>query len=356
MWLQRLQATGLRCFPKFDVSFSPGINILFGDNGAGKTSILEGISVLSCGRSFRTSSLNHITHQSSSEMTLYGEVNDNQSTIKLGVKACGGCRELRINQEKATKWSEIAKNLPVLEIHPESYLLIMGGPIERRKFLNWGMFHVEPKFASIWSEYLRALKQRNTCLRFNQINQARHWNESLAQSGEVIAELLVDYTRKLTPYVDEISDSFNFGSSIEYEYTPGWNQEKTLAEMLEEELVTQDPASSTQFGPHRGDLKITWRNKPFSKISSRGQQKVLAIALKIAQAKLLKLHYEKSCVYLIDELPAELDMTSRKAALSILKDLQAQVIISSVAKDPVDFISDDIKWFHVEHGKVATML
>ena len=356
MWLRKLQAHGLRCFSQCEITFSPGINILYGDNGAGKTSILEGISVLSCGKSFRTSRLSHIAQHNSNELTLYGEVASQDDVVKLGVKSTSGLRELRINLEKTSKWSELAKNLPVLDIHPESYLLVMGGPVERRKFLNWGMFHVEPQYASIWSEYTRALKQRNICLRFNQIGQAKYWHEVLSQTGETISRQLAEYTEKLTPLVTEIASRFNLDSSLEIKYSVGWDQDYTLLEHLERELLPNEFTNTTQYGPHRADLTIKYNNKLFSKTSSRGQQKILSIALKIAQAKLLKHECSKSCVYLIDELPAELDENMRQTALTLLQELDSQVIISAVARESVNIQKHDITWFHVEHGQVISMV
>ena len=356
MWLQRLHVQGLRCFEECELTFSPGINVLYGDNGVGKTTILEGISVLSCGKSFRTSKLNHVIHSQLKELTLFGDVNTPDGSVQLGIQHKTGLTVLRVNREKVSKWSELAKRLPVLEIHPESYLLITGGPVERRKFLNWGMFHVEPSYGMVWSEYNRALKQRNICLRHRQIDQARYWNQNLAEAGKKIANALQGYTQCIVPHINEISKQFELSGDLVLNYYPGWDQERELHELLELELQAEEVGFSTMYGPHRGDLKIIWKNQPFSKISSRGQQKVLAIALKIAQAKYLKAGCDKASVYLIDELPAELDSQRREIALNLLSQLDAQIIISAVSKDSVDYIKNDIKWFHVEQSGVSAMV
>lgn len=356
MWLQRLQVQGLRCFRACEISFAPGINVLYGNNGAGKTSILEGISVLSCGKSFRTSKLAHVIHEHLDELVLFGEVNNQDDIVQLGIQNKSGLTDLRVNREKAGKWSELAKNLPVLEIHPESYLLITGGPVERRKFLNWGMFHVEPNYGAIWSEYSRALKQRNSCLRHREISQAKYWHQNLAENGNQIAGYLHNYTEGIIPHINEISNQFGLSDELTLKYYSGWDQDHDLYDLLEQELTADEIGLSTMHGPHRGDMRITWKKKPFSKISSRGQQKVLAIALKIAQAKYMQEQHGKSCVYLIDELPAELDNKRREIALNLLSQLNAQVIISAVSKDSVDYINNDIKWFHVEPSCVAAMV
>ena len=357
MWLQRLQAQGLRCFEQCELNFSRDINVIYGNNGAGKTSILEGISVLSCGKSFRTNKLSHVIHQHLDELILFGEVNSaTDSTIKLGIHHKSGLTELRINQEKAQKWSEIAKNLPVLDIHPESYLLVTGGPVERRKFLNWGMFHVEPGFGKIWAEYSRAIKQRNSCLRHRQLEQASFWHQSIAELGEKIALDLQHYVDLIIPYVSQICSQFGLSDELTISYYRGWNQEHSLLNHLQEELQAEEIGFSTSHGPHRGDIKISWKNQPFSKTSSRGQQKVLTIAMKIAQAQYLKEHSSKSSIYLIDELPAELDKQRREIAFDLFAQLDSQIIISAVSKASVDYITRDIKWFHVEQSCVSAVV
>jgi len=356
MWLHEFQAQGLRCFKHIHATFSSGINVLYGDNGVGKTSILEGISVLSCGKSFRTSKLSHVINDQINELTLFGEVQTKDNSTLLGIQHKQGVTELRVDRQKVSKWSQLAKNLPILEIHPESYLLITGGPIERRKFLNWGMFHVEPSYGKLWLEYNRALKQRNHCLRHRHLNQASNWHQNIAELGNKIVNYLEEYTNNLKPYLNEITELFQLSGKFTMKYYPGWDQQSELYQLLNLELQQEEIGLSTMHGPHRGDLKLMLNNKLFSKSSSRGQQKVLAIALKIAQAKYLKQNSGKESIYLIDELPAELDQKRREIALNLLTQLNTQIIISAVSKDSVKYTNSDTKWFHVEQGCVTSMV
>ena len=356
MWLQQLQAQALRSFIECELSFSPGINVLYGDNGVGKTSILEGINVLSCGKSFRTSKVSNIITTGKSELILFGQVSSQEIITQLGAQIGSGLKELRINREKVSKWSDLAKNLPILEIHPESYLLVTGGPIERRKFLNWGMFHVEPSYAQRWSEYTRALKQRNICLRTRNIKSARHWHQCLSLNGESITQSVLKYSQEISPYVDEMLHIFGFTEKVQLKYSTGWDQSYSLGELLDQELQSDELPISTQNGPHRGDLRIDWQGRNFSKTSSRGQQKVLAMALKLAQAKLLKHQYGKASIYLLDELPAELDTKRREIALDILGKLDSQVIISAVSRESMRCLDREVKWFHVKHSSVSSVV
>ena len=356
MWLKRLQAQCLRCFSALDLSFSPGINVVFGDNGAGKTSVLEGIDVLSRGKSFRAGRISSIIQKQAHELMLLGEIENAGGSTLLAIRSQNSSTELKINREKVNQWSLIARYLPVIDIHPESYLLVNGGPAERRKYLNWGVFHVEPGYAGLWSQYCRALKQRNSCLKLRDIKQARGWNPLVADTGEQISQYLVNYYSNLIPYVKNLCAEFSLSSEIDFSYERGWHENAMLADLLEQELDQDEYRYSTQFGPHRSDLKIAWGDNRFAHISSRGQQKILTIVLKLAQAELLYACANKSSVYLIDELPAELDQNYQKLAFNVLKKLDSQVIISAVSRQSVDNISADAKWFHVKHGSVSAVL
>ena len=357
MWLKSLQAQNLRSFENFSLAFSPDINFFIGDNGAGKTSILEAVDVLSRGKSFRSASLKHIANYNDPRLTLFSELQANDgNTTQLGVQCHNNVTELKINREKVKKWSSLATFLPVIDIHPESYTLITGAPSERRRFLAWGTFHVEPSFLQAWSAYHRALKQRNSCLKERNIEQARNWHPVLAESGEAITRLFEQYTQQLIPYVHELLGEFELPEDIQLQFLSGYNNQ-SLLQQLEKELENQLVPTATTCGPQRSDIQITWNGHTFAKTSSRGQQKVLAMTLKLAQARLLSHTQDKPSVYLIDELPAELDEKHCLNALNIIRHLKSQAFITSVSNDRISgFTGSATKTFHVERGHVSEMV
>ena len=356
MWVEKLSAQHLRAFEQFNLQLNAGLNIFTGTNGTGKTSILEAIDVLSRGKSFRCSSVNPIIQFEQNDLTVYAEIHTEQGDcLPIGLKYAHGKPQLKLNREKVEKWSTIAAELPIIDIHPESYLLVTGSPEERRRFLSWGAFHVEQRFYPAWLQYHRALKQRNECLKQKNYPEAAHWHPIMAESGQLISQIFAQYVEVISPYIVDYIDQFGFDEPVEFDYEPAWNRAKSLQACLDEEL--QQRNNTTTIGPHRSELKLSWHGQKFSKSSSRGQQKVLALAMKLAQSTLLIESTQKTPLYLIDELPAELDEYRCQMAIEVISGLNAQALITSVSPEPlIKFVENDAKWFHVEHGQVSEML
>ena len=358
MHLSTLRAQGLRLFQNLDIGLSPGINVFIGDNGAGKTSILEAADVLSRGKSFRAAHISDVVQHGQEQLIIAAEiVNGSDRSVQMGVARDSTQTQLRLNQKSVSKWSALTENLPLLAIHPESYQLITGGPGERRKYLDWGLFHVEPRFKKLWTDYARGLKQRNHCLRMQQFQEAHQWHQALHDNGEAITDLRSSYIAQISPIVQEVAGKLGLNDAISFDFKRGWDAHRALSSLLDEELKSANKPNTTQCGPHRADIAISWKGSKFAKTSSRGQQKILAIALKLAQAKHLFEQHKKSSIYLIDELPAELDRARCEKVLELLAQLNSQVLITSVSKDPVLALNHrEINWFHVERGQVTSML
>ena len=166
MHLSQLTLQNLRCFKDLTLDLGPGISVFYGQNGAGKTSILEAIDFLSRGKSFRSAQFSDMVQHDKQKIMVSAQLEqEDGSKDRLGVLRDTKETQLKCNGETVKRWSELAQRLPVLAIHPESFQLVMGGPVERRKFLDWGMFHVEPEYRKHLQMYSKALAQRNLCLK-----------------------------------------------------------------------------------------------------------------------------------------------------------------------------------------------
>ena len=356
MHLSQLTLQNLRCFKDLTLDLGPGISVFYGQNGAGKTSILEAIDFLSRGKSFRSAQFSDMVQHDQQKIMVSAQLEqEDGSKDRLGVLRDTKETQLKCNGETVKRWSELAQRLPVLAIHPESFQLVMGGPVERRKFLDWGMFHVEPEYRKHLQMYSKALAQRNLCLK-EQLD-ASPWNKPMADSGERIDAYRRHYCQELTPLVNYICDELALGAEVDLQYQSGWAQGEKLADQLQLELQQSPLPNFSSVGPHRAEVHIYWQGRKFSKSSSRGQQKILAVAMRLAQSLYLYETQERTTLYLVDELPAELDKLRCERILSMLQELDSQTLITTVSAESVKYGSlDAVNWFHVEHQQVKAVL
>src|SRR5262245_7399418 len=187
MSLAELRIENLRCIEAAELRFSAELNLIAGENGAGKTSILEAIFLLGRGRSFRTRSSERLIRHEQPKLTVFGRTDDVPARhAGIEIAADGGTRA-RINGENAQSLLELSGVFPVQAIDPEIHKLVDQGPERRRRWLDWLVFHVEPSFGVHWARYSRALKQRNAALRTS-ASEIDAWDSELVRNGEAISD------------------------------------------------------------------------------------------------------------------------------------------------------------------------
>src|SRR5690606_26092623 len=203
MTLRRITVTGVRNLQPVTLSPSPRINILYGDNGSGKTSLLEAIHLLGLARSFRSTRLNPVISHDLSTCTVFGQVETavDQSNA-LGIsRDRSGEGKIRIDGRNVRSAAELAEPLPLQLINPDSFRLLVGAPKVRRQFLDWGVFHVEPRFLGAWQRLQQGLRQRNSWLRHGRLDVVAQaaWDRELCLASQEIDGYRRDYLQALKP-------------------------------------------------------------------------------------------------------------------------------------------------------------
>jgi DNA replication and repair protein RecF len=338
-----------------------GINLIYGNNGSGKTSLLEAIYYLGMGRSFRSANQSRLIHQASTQLTIFSKiVNGLQQQISLGIeKNSVGAMRLRVDGRDASRFSELACYLPIRLIDTQSHHLFESGPAFRRKFLDWGLFYQSDAFLSCWRHYERALKQRNVLLRDKSArNDLKPWTDELVRQGLILTGMRQAYVSALLPIVLEITSRLLGDINVTIRYDAGWEKDEDLATRLEQTYFEEIRAGYTLRGPHRADMEVLINEVPVKHFLSRGQQKMLICAMIVAQGRLLMEQANKRLIYLIDDLPAELDDASRQQLISLLSDQSAQVFMTAIDKNMIiESLNKQsgtrVKMFHVEHGNVT---
>ncbi len=337
------------------VSFKPNpvINFIIGNNGAGKTSILESIVVLSRGRSFRTPQASELVGPVKHTFNVFTETEkDGGQCDRLGLERSGKHWKARKNGQDLPQISQLTRSLPLVLMEPNSHLLVSGAPEVRRRFLDWGVFHVEHVFLGVWRRFSKTLRQRNAALRQGQIDVIESIDEILSQLGSELSQLREAYcksiSRETRSIVSELSDGL---SDITFEYQTGWGSgpyHDALSKWRERDLER----GATSQGPHRADLVMMKGNVFARAVLSRGEQKILSAALLLAQAEFLKSRGE-SPVVLLDDLASEFDSKHFKRVLAKFLETEGQVWVTGTRKPE---FSGPCSVFHVEHGTVREMI
>ncbi|MFQ6372538.1 DNA replication/repair protein RecF [Shewanella sp. YIC-542] len=336
-----------------------GLNLIYGHNGSGKTSLLEAIYFLGMGRSFRSHLSQRVIANEQEALTLFAKLQWQQNEHKVGVRRYrSGDTEVRIDGDKIKRVSVLAETLPIQLITPESFSLLFEGPKARRQFIDWGAFHSEPTFYPQWVKVRRILKQRNQLLRDGaDYAQIAYWDREFVHYAEAVTQIRNHYVDSLNGLLKGIIDGFLPQSDIRVSFTRGWDSKTALAELLKAQYSRDVAMGFTVSGPHKADLRLRVGNLPAQDALSRGQLKLLVCALRIAQGKLLKQQLDKDSIYLVDDLPSELDAKHRKLLLQQLDETSAQVFVTAI--DPAA-IADSLsappkRIFRVEQGRVTVI-
>lgn len=356
MGLKSLEINQFRNLLSVQLEPDAGLNIITGDNAAGKTSLLEAIFYLSYGRSFRSSQIKHLISNDTDLFRLIATLDDGIS--RLGIERKTNEQKIRVNQSTVTRLSELSTLIPVIALHPDSHQLISAGPEHRRQFLDWGVFHVEHHFLGAWKKYRKALNQRNASLRSHQSYKlCSLWNTELIEHASVIENSRLSYLDQITSHMELLSHTLFPQHEIDISYKRGWPVDISYEDYLIQNLHRDRDKGFTQSGPHRADLKISVDGQSAQSSISRGQQKKLVCLLKIAQLIHFSNQSARRCILLFDDLPAELDKSNQDKILSILSDLDIQLFISAITADQITHkFWPKHKVFHVEHGEVEELV
>ncbi len=354
MSLTKLDIYSLRNIKRATLEPSSEINLITGANASGKSSLLEAIFILGRARSFRAKNIKQAIMFNHDEFIVSGQTKQQHGTTShLGIQLNGTSCEIRINQENKGK-ADLAYSLPVLLIDPKSYKLLDEGPQLRREFLDWGVFNFRDDFLSSWRKFKKILQQRNSLLKNKQTNQINVWNTEFIQYGTIVSEYRKEYLKKLEPLFFEITHYFLDFETVELKYKPGWDEEEDLGQILVHDLAKDLRYGYTHSGPHRCDFNLLVNDRLAKNYVSRGQLKLLMLALKLAQVKLIILEKETLVCILIDDLTAELDIINKAKLIAYLARLKCQVFMSTTELANFGDLNKltEYKVFHVEHGDI----
>jgi DNA replication and repair protein RecF len=356
MRISRLTIEGLRNLRSVELRPGPGLNVLVGPNGAGKTSVMEALHLLAYGRSFRGRVRDGLVQTGRDALEVFAEWEEPGGRVRrAGLRHAGQTWSGRLDGAPVSQLGQLCAALAALTFEPGSHALVSGGGEARRRYLDWGLFHVEPDFLLLWRRYGRALKQRNALLKLRAgADQFDVWDQELAETGEALTarrELYLDSLQtRLQVASNELSPVLGEAAFL---FQPGWRREQLpLADALllvrERDLAT----GFTSVGPHRADWRIAHARRPGLEALSRGQGKLTALAALLAQAEDFATRRGQWPLVLLDDLASELDLPHQQRLLRRLRASDAQVFITGTDV-PSALAGTGFELFHVEQGAVT---
>ena len=358
MSLGRLGISNIRNIKSASLELVPGVNLILGPNGSGKTSLLEAVYFLGSARTFRSASVDPLITRGETECTVFGAVYDHHANrTNLGVKRdrTGG-REIKVNGAQVHKASQLARKLPTLVLGPNTVELITGPPGSRRKFLNWGVFHVEPSFVDAWEQANRCLRQRNELLRTPGMTsgELRIWNARLDDVAERIHRLREQWFGSFQESFADVCGALTRLAGVTCTYYKGWDGEDGLAPVLERQASGDLQRGYTQSGHHRAELRLRVGNVAATSVCSRGELKILAWAMVLGQGRVYTQREDADPVYLVDDLASELDDEHQARVCDFLSASPGQVLATGVDESRLaGRWRERPRVFHVERGSFS---
>jgi DNA replication and repair protein RecF len=348
MSLALLRLGDFRALKTAELNLHPRLNLITGANGSGKTTVLEAIYLLGRGRSFRSRHTEQLVRHGERRFWLHGRTAEQPGHgIGLACDLASGL-EVRIDERPAGSLAELSHVFPVQIIDPGIHRLVEDGPVQRRRWLDWAVFHVEPQFVSSWQAYTRALRQRNAALKAG--SDPRLWEHDLVRLGNQLTEARRRVVAALQPYwtvalaeLDAAETSLNFFQ--------GWGQERSLEDALSAALPKDRDRGITSVGPHRFDILLRVAGRPAREVVSRGQQKILGAAMALCMARCVAEVANRASTLLLDDPAAELDPAHTRRLLAAVAQLGGQVVMTALRPEDTALGRPETV-FHVEHGGV----
>ncbi|MHB1230522.1 MAG: hypothetical protein B7Z82_05560 [Halothiobacillus sp. 20-54-6] len=347
-----ISVTHFRNLSISDCEFSSGFNLLTGENGAGKTSLLESIYFLGNLKSFRSQVHHDLIAQNQSCAVVRASVRGADEPFFMAIERCKERFRLKVDHEDIPSASTFVAHLPVLALHAQSDDLVLGGPEYRRKFLDRTAFYLFPEFSGVFTQFSRVLRQRNAALKSGQSTVA--WDGLFVQYSEMLTHQRVAALNYLAAVLPDIFLHLSPNLSFKIEYYPGYRPTGSLLESLERNRVRERELGQTLSGPHRADLLFTINDFGLKSTASRGQMKLFIAALYLTVASVWRNISQKTAVLLFDDFISELDNLHSALLLDFLSQFGHQAFFSATDRNPLDFKFD--AKFGLSAGKITSML
>lgn len=371
MKLKELSLSNFRNLNEQKVQFDKGLNILYGENGQGKTSILEAIYFLAISKSYRAKS-EKIVLQFDKEFFdikgIFANVENVDTSIRIFYSQKDG-KNVFVNDNRLEKFSEIIGITPVILLSLEDMELTYGVPSNRRRFIDILLSQINPIYLNALQNYKKSLLQRNKHLSLiyekrENVNSLFPWDEQLIHYGSEIIKYrisLIEYLNdKISYYYRSLSDN-NENISLEYKSKITINNKiknqneikNRFSDLLKAEINIDLQKQSSTIGPHRDDIQFYLDNKLIKSFGSQGENKTFLIALKFLEGCYIKKETKKKPIFLMDDIFGELDGYRIERLAKQISTFGQTFITTTDKKKFTNTVYNDINYIKVKNGNIT---
>ena len=356
MYLSKLQLWNFRSYENLELNFPNGITILYGDNGQGKTNIVEAIYLLCTGKSHRTNREHDMIQFDKpwARIRIEDIQKDGRHTVDM-VMAKGQKKRILVNGLAISRISEILGQLSGVIFSPEDLDLVKEGPQKRRRFMDIELSQVSKSYFYALNEYNKVLEQRNSLLKeTTKKNDLFVWDTLLAQRAVPIIKARREFCKRLQPLVNQMhqylsSNKEQLNCIYKDSISDREDIEEAMLELLEKNHETDLKRGFTTIGPHKDDIIIKLGDIDLRYFGSQGQQRTATLALKLSELEMMKEDLGEYPVLLLDDVLSELDPSRQKLLLDKIKNVQTIITVAQ----PVEYFNNmNVNYFKVEKGKV----
>ncbi len=370
MRLQRLSLLNFRNYKEAKIELTDGVHVIHGENGAGKTTILEAIYYLALTKSFRTTVDKHIISNQEKMFRIQGDfiTNQGQKIQSAIAYASESGKQLTVNKQKAQKFSEYIGEIPLVLLYPADLNISQGSPLQRRRFLDILLSQSSKLYLHHLMQYNRSLRQRNQLLQQENCDPQllASWEENLISHGtEIIAkrsetvehlsQLAKQLYQDLSSKTDKIKIIYQSNVAKRSSENNLESLEAAYRQQFEQKRAREIAYGTTLIGPHRDDLLFLINGHPMKAYASQGEHKTFVIALKLAEFTYLQQQRSQSPILLFDDIFGELDANRIQQMLQQLSDI-GQVFITTTSRNFFDKLQSSetpIHYYQVQNGGIA---
>ena len=355
MYVKNLKLNNYRNYKLFDTDFGKGFNVIYGENGQGKTNIIEAIFICSTGKSHRTAhDIELINTEADSfciDLLFENAVNEKNIKFRYNNKKQ---KSIAINDINIKKIGELIGKFNTVLFSPEDILIVKQGPALRRRFIDIALSQIKPSYFYNLQQYNKALNQRNSLLR--QIKKNRMyletldiWDQTLASFGNEIIKDRKSYIAELGIFVEN-NHYYISGEKekLQIKYVQSVGDEDLLIK-IKQSINSDIERESTGYGPHKDDLMYLLNGENLKVYGSQGQQRTAVLSSKLAELEIMETYTNEKPVLLLDDVLSELDENRQKYLFNRINEIQTFITCTekSIVKNRVNF---DVDYFNIHSG------